>query len=137
MRGEEVLHQATVQCCPQCNNGMAWDSMARKHVPRDEYDYKHWQGPSKDLLRRFREAVEGKWEPEVCSGNAYRLIGMVKHEMRMVGLLRDDLKQGNTPAFPHLFDQDVAEMEALLKTWAGLVKRAKAKFPEIPEVANA
>ena len=130
-------HGATVQCCPQCNNGMTFDVFEGKHVPTDEYAYKHWSGPSKDLLRRFTEAVKGKWEPEVCSGNAYRLIGMVKHEMKMVAMLRDDLKQGNTPAFPHLFDDDVAEMEALIKKWKNLVKRAKTIFAHIPEVANA
>lgn len=127
-------HGATVQCCPQCQSGMAWDNDTGKHIPADEYAYKHWNGPSLKLKSLFGDSANLKWNEDVCKGNLYRLASMATREVRCLRMFLKDLQEATTKFNGHVYLSDVAEVEALLKEWGKLFRKAVRVAGYISEV---
>lgn len=123
-----VQHQGTHVTCQQCQGGMVWDGEKGLHVPREDYDFQHWQGDSPKLRGHIRDAVFDKYEPEVCKNNLVRLVPMAVHEVKMVRVMLKHLaKVAGNP----VFDQDIKEYEKLIADWKELLARASKKYPEL------
>lgn len=142
-RGAEIEHGVevngvwvghTVQTCPQCQAGMAWDNEIHKHIPRDDYDFKHWTGVSPDLIRRCQEAVTERYGHSVSANNIVRLLPMAIHECRMIKVLIQRLKEaGDSP----VLQSDIQGYDLILNSWKQIVRKAKKAFPELESVQNA
>lgn len=120
--------------CPKCKKETRWDSRWG-FMTADEIQYKEWTGPSKSLLKLFETSASGKLEPEVCSGNLYRLAGMARHEVKMMGMLMDDLKEARAKTNGSIYAGVILELEAEMAEWRRLFGMAAKRAGYIPEVA--
>lgn len=140
VRGVPVTHgymngntwvNTTVQCCPECQKGMAWDEAIKEHIPRDDYEFKHWTGVSPDLMRRCWQAVDLDGNPDVCANNIVRLLPMGEHEVRMIRVLLRHLKAAENVK---TIRQDIFEYEDIIVSWQRLARKAKKVFPTLTVV---
>ena len=135
MRGKVWLrmtdHKYTVQNCPECQKGMAWDENLGQHIPRDEYDFKFWQGTSDDLMFQVMCCLERHWNPEVCESNIVRLLPMAVHECRMIKVMISKLE--TTPDVKVVID-DIRSYTIILNTWRKFINQAKKQFPNLQVV---
>lgn len=140
-RGNEIQHGVevngvwvghTVQTCPECQNGMAWDNQIHKHIPRDDYDFKHWTGTSPGLMGSVQMCLDNS--PRFRSlyiNNIVRLLPMAVHECRMIRVLIKHLTDaGPSP----VLNQDIVEYTAILNDWKQIMEKVKAMFPELTVV---
>jgi hypothetical protein len=109
---------------------MAWDNDTGRHIPGDEYAYKHWNGPSHSLKHLFTESLKNR----KLDGNLYRLASMVTREIRCLRMFLKDLQEATTKHNGHVYKGDVAETKALLLEWDKLCKKAAEVAGYIPEV---
>jgi hypothetical protein len=121
----------TVQTCPECRSGLAWDNEIGKHIPRVDLEFKNWNGVSETLLQMVKDAVHEKYGRKVSENNIVRLMGMAALEIRMIRKLLEYLKAASPiPAI----EQDVKEYGDRLAVWESLVKTAKRKFGHLDTV---
>ena len=86
-------------------------------------EYSRWTGPNDWLLKEFRAAKNGEYEPDVCARNLRRLLPMTEREVRMMGMLVADLKQASFGHWKEVLEGDVEWAEGLLGDWRKLLAR--------------
>lgn len=120
--------------CPKCGKSIRWTEEWGVMMA-DQIAYKEWTGPSKGLMKLFETSASGKLEPEVCSGNLYRLAGMARHEVKMLGMLLDDLREALGKFNGHVYKDDIKDFEGQVAEWRRLFRMAAKRAGHIPEVA--
>lgn len=102
----------------------------------DERAYKQWAGPSNNLVRLFKMSLGGELPFEVSAGNLYRLASMARHEVKMMNMMLDDLREALGKFNGHVYKDDIKDFEGQVAEWRRMFKQAAKKAGHIPEVAS-
>jgi hypothetical protein len=99
---------------------MAWDTDLMTHIPREDYEFKHWHW-SERILQIFRDSVNGRWAPDVCGSNVNVMKMEADLQRRMTRKFGGILKKAG--------DSFSVEVLAEADAWDELFRRAEEKYP--------